>query len=109
MAELITLSSSIDPPKTVFRISLLAFDWANQTITIQLREYNPNANQQATPPEPFFGSRMIQAAYTGPEAVSLMTTLNKINLSTQSLHQRVMNKLLADGKIPAGTASGAPD
>lgn len=105
MAELITLTSPVDTPKTVFRIALLAFDWMNATITIHVRDFNP----AAVPPAPRFGERVITAFYSGDEATQLMIQLNKINLSTQSLHQRVMTRLLADGKLPAGTASGVPD
>lgn len=105
MPEQVTLSAPIDAPKTVFRIALIAFDWMNATITIHLREFNP----AAVPPAPRFGERLLVASYTGGEATQLMTTLNTINLSTQSLHHRVIAKLLADGKIPTGTASGTPD
>lgn len=105
MAEQVTLTTPIDPAKTVFRIALLAFDWMNQTITIHLREFNP----AAVDPVPKFGERVIVVMYSGAIAVTLMNQLNTINLSTQSLHQRVMARLIADGKIPAGTASGTPD
>ena len=41
-------------------------------------------------------------------AVALMRALNKANLSTKSLHRRIMEKLIADGHL-AGTISGAPE
>lgn len=47
-------------------------------------------------------------SYWGDEAISLMNTLNKANLSTNSLHRRIMNKLIADGHID-GTIIGQPD
>lgn len=104
MAELITFTAPVEPPKTVFRIALLAFDWMNATIKIHLREWNG----AAVPP---FGERTLVAMYSGSEATALMTALNKVNLSTagNSLHQRVMARLVADGKIPSGAPSGTPD
>lgn len=101
MAEIVTFSAAIDPPKTVFRIASIYFDWVNAHITIYLRDWTGSA----------FGDRTVDAHYTGDIATTLMIQLNKANLSTagNSLHQRVMTRLLADGKIPAGTASGTPD
>lgn len=100
MAELITLTTPVEAPKTVFRIARIAFDWYNAHIVIVLREWTGTA----------FGPRELDPIhYTGDVATQLMIQLNKINLSTQSLHQRVMTRLLADGKLPAGTASGVPD
>jgi hypothetical protein len=98
MAEQVTLSTAIDPPLTVFRIAVLMFDWANAHITVQLRDWSGTT----------FGDRLVVAHYTGPEATTLMQQLNIANLTTQSLHQRVMARLLADGKIPSGTTSGTP-
>lgn len=44
----------------------------------------------------------------GTEAADLMNTLNKVNLSTKSLHKRILEKLRTDGII-AGTITGTPD
>lgn len=46
--------------------------------------------------------------YNGPTATSLMVTLNKANLSTKSLHKRILEYLVTDGKL-AGTITGAVD
>jgi hypothetical protein len=99
MAEILTLASAVDPPKTVFRIGLIVFDWAGAHIEVHVREWSGGA----------FGDRTIVAHYSGAVATTLMNQLNTVNLSTTSLHQRVMTRLLADGKIPSGTASGVPD
>lgn len=99
MSEIITLSAPLDPARIVFRISMMAFDWFNATIKIHLREWDGA----------LFGSSPFVVMYTGPVATTLMTALNKTNLSTQSLHQRVMARLLADGKLPTGFASGSAD
>lgn len=101
MAEILTLPTAVDPPKTVFRISLLAFDWQHSTIKAHVREFDPASGA--------FGERVIIAQYSGSAAMAVMLALNKANLSQQSLHQRVMARLVSDGKIPTGTVSGLPE
>ena len=46
--------------------------------------------------------------YEGPVALNLMIALNKANLSLKSLERRIIEKLMADGKL-AGAIVGAPD
>lgn len=46
--------------------------------------------------------------YNGAVATSLMVTLNKANLSVKSLHKRILEYLITDGKI-AGTITGTVD
>lgn len=41
-------------------------------------------------------------------ASDLMRALNKADLSTNSLHKRILDRLVADGVLD-GTVSGAPD
>ena len=103
MAEIVTLSTPVqtDPGATVFRIALLSFDFEHALIKVHVAEWSGGAF--------VVGGKRIPVIYEGPIATTLMLQLNKVNLSTQSLHQRVMTRLLADGKIPAGTASGVPD
>jgi hypothetical protein len=50
----------------------------------------------------------VHCAYDGAEAAALMLTLNTANLSVKSLHKRTIEKLQADGKLPAGTITGTP-
>jgi len=45
----------------------------------------------------------------GAEAKTLAQQMNTGNFSTKSLHTRILEKLLADGKLPAGTISGSPE
>lgn len=101
MAEIVTLNAPVlsDPGATTFRIALIVLDWQGAALKIHLREW---ANGAFVP-----GGKLIPIGYEGPTATSLMVALNKANLTTQSLHQRVMARLLADGKLPAGTASGS--
>jgi len=79
---------------TNYRVANLFLDWDGQMITVCLR-------CTAT-------GRVQTFTYTGTEARNMMITLNKANLSTNSLHKRVLDKLIADGKI-AGTVTGTPD
>lgn len=46
--------------------------------------------------------------YDGAEAVALITALNKANLALKSLNTRILEKLVADGKL-VGTIAGAAD
>lgn len=105
MPEVVTLTAPVqaDPGATVFRIAAIVFDWENARIKIQLKEFAPGAGTFVP------GGKLLPTSYEGAVATTLMRQLNTINLATQSLHQRIMARLIADGKIPAGTASGAPD
>jgi hypothetical protein len=42
------------------------------------------------------------------DAAATLKALNTANLTVKSLHRRVMEKLIADGKV-AGTIAGTPD
>ena len=46
--------------------------------------------------------------YEGQIALNLMIALNKANLSLKSLERRIIEKLIADGKL-AGAIVGVPD
>ncbi len=50
----------------------------------------------------------LTLGYTGQVATDLMIFLNKANLSVKSLHKRLLEKLVADGKLD-GTVSGVPE
>lgn len=54
------------------------------------------------------GGRSIECAYEGADAEPLIIALNKANLSTISLERRVTERCQADGKLGAGSISGAP-
>ena len=47
-------------------------------------------------------------SYYGSTATSLMNTLNKANLTTNSLYKRIMNQLINDGFL-SGSVLGTPD
>jgi len=47
--------------------------------------------------------------YTGSEAETLIKQLNTMDLSTNSLHKRIMQRIATDGLIGDGSISGTPD
>jgi hypothetical protein len=53
--------------------------------------------------------KFTKYVYEGDTAQLLMNQLNVADLSTQSLHKRILNRLAADGKLPAGSVTGVPD
>ena len=52
------------------------------------------------------GTRIVHS-YTPPQGTTLIVALNKANLSTRSLQQRILDRLVADGVI-AGAVEGSP-
>jgi hypothetical protein len=97
MAEILTLTTPITfptpPTITTYLVRMLKFDYDTSTIDIRLT--GPNGEVKTFD-------------YSGPTALTLMIALNKANLSTTSLQKRVLQQLVADGKL-AGTISGSPD
>ena len=90
--EDLTLTAPISVP--TYRVSKIIFDWTNARIVISV--FDPVGD-------------LVKCVYTGSTATTLMTQLNTINLSTSSLHKRVLERLVTDGKLPAGTVTGSPD
>lgn len=83
----------IQPQRLSYLITLMVLDWAAPAIIIRL-----------------LGSDNVEvrAEYAGNTALTLLSALNTANLSTASLHKRVLQRLVADGKLPAGAVSGVP-
>lgn len=91
---------SLTTPETVpaitttdYRVIVLHLDLEGAQIAIHLRGTN--------------GERR-EFRYEGAEATQLLVALNKANLSIKSLQRRILEKLIADGKL-AGNVTGAPD
>lgn len=94
MAEQITLAvPETKPVNTSYRVSRLVLDWDGRQIVVQLRGTNGEDKSHH---------------YNGAVALALMNQLNTANLSTNSLHKRVLQRLTADGVV-SGTLSGTPD
>lgn len=51
------------------------------------------------------GKSTLSVSYSGVVASNLLTILNTANLSSNSLHKRIINKLLADGYL-VGAVTG---
>ena len=88
------LDLSVPISISAYRVIGLNLDWEGATITIFLQSVTT-------------GQKTVYL-YQGAEATQLMTGLNKADLTTNSLHKRVLEKLVADGKL-TGTVSGSPD
>lgn len=94
MAEQLNLTTPITPPAlTHYRVVYLELDWELPRITIGLR--GPNGEDK-------------RHSYIDGTALTLMNQLNKLDLSTQSLHRRILARLIADGVL-SGSLAGAPD
>lgn len=94
MAEQLDLTTPIAPPtRTFYRVTLLTLDWLNQSIRIGLLGSDGTE---------------INTGYEGTLAVAFMTMLNTANLTTNSLHKRILNRLVVDGKLPTGSVTGTP-
>lgn len=92
--ETLSLTNPIVPPTVSgFQVILLTLDWESKFITIGLKGTN--------------GERLTHH-YTGDTAHQFMVLLNKANLSTTSLHKRILQRLNTDG-ILVGSVTGSPD
>lgn len=93
--ESINLSTpyQVDPRQTsTFKVDSLLLNWRDKRIEIHLGD----------------GTIQRLVTYNGDQATTLMTALNKANLSTNSLHKRIINQLITDGYL-AGTITGTVD
>lgn len=95
MAERLDLASpeQAAPGTITWRPVLLHLNWERATIKVGFRGGN---------------GEYTSVGWSGPAATALMTALNKADLSVKSLHHRLMEQAVTDGKL-AGTISGAPD
>jgi len=96
MPEILTLTTPI-PATSTLRIADFDLNVRGSLIRVVFAEW---AAGDWVP-----NGREVIATWNGPTADALMLALNKANLSTQSLSQRVFAQAIADGKL-AGTQSG---
>lgn len=95
MAEQLDLTTPITGPTTSnLMVVQLGLDWEAAMIHIGVKNTVTGYRQHFD--------------YTGSTATNLMVALNKANLSTKSLQRRILEQLVADGKL-VGTISGTPD
>jgi hypothetical protein len=76
-----------------YRVSRLSLDWDNDAIMIVLAGTN---------------GEVKTCSYNGAVADTLMIALNKANLSTRSLNQRIFDRIIADGCIAATVTGSVP-
>ena len=69
------------------------FDWEKETLKVGFRGDN---------------GEYMSIGFEGPGTKGFMISLNKTNNAVKSLHRRVMEKVVTDGKL-IGTISGTPD
>lgn len=95
MAERIDLTTPFQPDPSSASdlvVAKIVLDWEGAGIVITLKKN---------------GVRK-EVSYNGATATTLMNQLNTANLSTKSLHRRLLERLIADGHL-SGTISGSPD
>ena len=90
--EALTLTTPISISS--YTIQYILFDWEHAKIIVVLKDQTGIESKYQ---------------YDGAPATALMVALNKANLSTSSLHKRVLQQLVADGKLTGGTVTGTPD
>lgn len=94
MPETLTLTVPVVPPtRATYTPTRLLLDWGAAVISVTLLGSDGES---------------VTVEWTGAPATALMVALNKANLSVNSLHKRVLQQCVADGKLPAGTVTGAP-
>lgn len=92
MAEDLTLTEA--DSITSYRVAVLVLNHFEAKIKVHVRD-------------PV--GRLVVCSYSGAIATTLMNQLNTMNLTTSSLHRRILERLSADGKLPAGIVTGTPD
>jgi hypothetical protein len=106
MAETYALTTPVTHPSlTTFVVERITIDRKAQSVYIQWVGDNNDVGS-ASYPTPAILNPLGVLQTTG---LVMITTLNKANLSTKSLHRRVMEMLVADGYWPAGTINGTPE
>jgi hypothetical protein len=95
--EIFTLTTPL-PATSTLRIADLDLNVRGSLIRIVLAEWAAG--------DWVANGREIIASYSGAQADTMFVQLNKANLSTISLHTRVMEQLRTDGKL-VGVVSGA--
>ena len=90
----LTTPDQVQAGTSTYSVAQLTLDWEHGRIVIRLVGDN--------------GERKEVVFGDADNARAMMRALNKTDLSTVSLHRRIMERLIADGHL-AGSISGAPD
>ena len=106
MPETFVLATpEVTPPATTtgYQVVFLSLNWESPEIVIRLRGTNGELRAFV------YGGRGPLVSQEDRDAArTMIVALNKANLSTASLHRRILQRLNADGLL-AGTINGAPD
>lgn len=89
-----TLTLTVPEANAAYEIVSLSLHWNQSLIRCTVKDG---------------GGKNVTHLYEGPAALTLMRQLNTANLSTASLHKRLLDRLVADGRLPGGTVTGSPD
>jgi hypothetical protein len=101
--ETVTLTAPIVRPAiTDYQLRALHLDLGDRDTTADDSVIVELESPAATPGDP---AKVVRFTYTGPTANTMIVNLNKANLATRSLTQRIFDRLIADGLI-TGTVTG---
>lgn len=103
MPEQVTLTTPIASSLTTWQVARLLIDRMSQLIVIELVG-STGAMLQVRYPTPAPPEHASQ-----PTGQDLISTLNTVNLSTNSLQKRVLQRVQADGYIGSGGVTGSPE
>jgi hypothetical protein len=93
MAEQLDLTVPVTPPQVAnYRVNSKLFNTDRKLVQFGLVDNT--------------GKRLF-FEYVGPVAIQMINALNKANLTNNSLDKRILERLVADGKL-IGTVSGSP-
>ena len=93
-SEDLTLTSPIT--SATWRVQEIRLNWDKAFVNVLFKDEN-------TP------LRQVICSETGPAALSLMSTLNTANLTSNSLQKRALNWAIGKGCLGAGTIAGTPE
>ena len=88
------------PTVTDYRVWSLYLGRGEGVIRIVVEDNNFQRTTHVYADDPETGSMI---------ATNLMIALNKADLSVKSLQRRIIERLVADGKLPVGTVEGTPE
>jgi len=105
MEDFVLAVAEVVPEVTTdtYRLIGLVLDWERAFIGIRLRGENGEIKSFT-----YGGDAPGVTPEDKSTALALMVALNKANLTIKSLHRRVLERLIADGKL-SGSISGSPD
>jgi hypothetical protein len=112
--EIVTTTTPIQAPAaSTFRIARMRLDFETSQIEVVVKEWDSaNGAFMSTRTDPDtkvvtgHEAKVINAAYNGTQAATMLKFLNTANLTTNTFQMRVLSQLINDGFVPSGTISG---